>query len=157
MAQGGLIGMGVKVGYATGSPQTWKKLEQVMEASIPTLESDKLDTTVHAANRLKRNIGGLQGVQDMTVKMLRDAYTATSPNQNSLFAYLASQTQLWWRIEIPADTDLATTLFEAYEFQGRVFSFSPTSEMADPQTLEVNVVFDGTSFVRYAPYASVIG
>jgi hypothetical protein len=157
MAQGGIIGMGVRVAFATGSPHTYKKLEQVKEVNIPTLQSDKLDTTVHTNNKWKRNIAGLQEVEDMTITMLRDAYTATSPNQNALFDYLKNQTQLWWRIEIPSDPDVATTLFEAYEFQGRVFSFKPTSEMADPQVVEASVVFDGSSFVRYEPYASVIG
>lgn len=157
MAQGGLIGNGVRVAYATGSPHTWKKLEQVLDCVIPTIVADKIDSTIHGTARFKRNFAGMQEVGDLEIMMLRDPDSTTSPNQNSLFDYLASQTQLWWRVEVPAESDLATTDFEAYEFQGRVASFEPTAPITDRQELKCAVTFDGSSFVRYQPYASVIG
>jgi hypothetical protein len=154
MAQGGLIGSGAKVAYATGSPHTWNKIEQLLDVTPPTVNSAVIDKTIHQANRFKRNMAGLQDVTAMKLKMLRDADASTSPNQNALFDYLASQTDLWWRVELPANGSL--TLFEAYEFQGRVSSFMPAAPIADKQTLESDVIFDGDSFVRYNPMATVL-
>lgn len=156
MAQNGLIGSGVKVGFATGSPHTWNKLEQILDVGVPTLSSAKIDITTHGINLLKRNMPGLQDVSDTTVKMLRDPEN-TSPNQNALYGYLAAQTDLWWRIEIPAQPNLATTTYEAYEFMGRVADFKPAAPIAGRQELDATIMFDGTSLVRYAPMASQLG
>jgi len=155
MAQGGLIGSGVKVAFAATSPMVLKKLEQLLDVTIPTIQADTIDVTIHGANRFKRNIPGLQTVTAMAIKMLRDADAATSPNQNSLFDHLAAQDDLWWRVEVPANGTL--TLFEAYEFQGRVQKFAPMAPIAGRQEVDADVLFDGTSFVRYNPMASIIG
>lgn len=157
MAQGGHIGNGVKVGFASASPHVWNKLEQVEDVTIPILTSDKIDNTVMGTGGFHRNMAGMSTVSDMVVKMLRDNYSATSPNQNQLFALLAAKTAVWWRVEIPADPNLATTLYEAYEFQGRVLSFEPVAPIASKQEVSAKIVFDDSSFVRYEPYASVLG
>ena len=159
----GLIGTGIRVAYATGSPHTWKKLEQVLDVTPPTLVSDKIDTSVHGGGRLKRSIGGMQAVTDVVIKMLRNAYASgapdgnNAPNQNALFDYTGSQISLWFRVEIPSDPNLSTTLFSAYEFQGRVNNFKETAPLMARQEVEVTVVFDDSSLVHYLPYASVIG
>lgn len=157
MAQGGHIGNGVRVAYAAGSPHVWKKLEQVEDVTIPILTSDKIDNTLMGSAGLKRNMPGLASVSDLAIKMLRDNYSSTSPNQNAVFGLVAAKTRLWFRVEIPADPDLSTTLFEAYEFQGRFLSFEPVSPLASKQETTAKVVFDDDTFVRYEPYASVIG
>ncbi len=154
MAQGGLIGLGVKVAFATGSPHSWNKLEQVLDITPPQLTSAKVDVTVHGTSRMMRNIPGLQSVSDTVVKLLRDADPVTSPNQNQLFGYLASQVSLWWRVEIPSKSDI--TLFEAYEFQGRVADFVPMAPIGGRQEVDLKVMFNDASLVQYAPAASAL-
>lgn len=145
----------VKVAYATGSPQSWQRLEQLADIQIPTLTSDKVDTTTYG-QQYKRSIPGLKDVNDMVMTFLRDPSSSSSPNQNSLFDLNASGVQLWWRVEVHADTDSTVDLWEAYEFEGRVASFEPGHGIGDAGRLNANVVFSGTSYVRYEPAASDI-
>lgn len=154
MAQGGLIGSGAKAAFASNSPQTYKKLEQVLDITVPTIAAAVIDVTIHQPNRFMRNIPGLQTVSAMTIKMLRDPDPVTSPNQNACFDHMGLQDDLWWIAELPANG--ALTLFEAYEFQGRVSKFAPMAPIAGRQEVDVEVLFDGTSFVRYNPRASVL-
>ncbi len=157
MALGGIIGSGAKFAFSLASPHTWQKIEQLMDVTPPTIVSDKVDTTVHGTSRLKRSIGGMQAVTDTVLKIMRDSYSSEAPNQNQLFALAQAQTRLWFRLEIPADSNLLTTLFEAYEFQGRVNDFKPMTPILQRQEVDVTIVFDDVSLVRYEPYASVIG
>ena len=154
MAQGGFIGSGLKVAFALASPHSYLKLEQILDCTIPTIQAAVIDVTIHQANRFMRNIPGLQTVTATVIKMLRDPDPTTSPNQNSLFGYLGTQTDLWWLIEVPADGALVN--FEAYEFQGRVSKFAPSAPIAGRQELQAEVLFDGTSFVRYNPRPSIL-
>ena len=157
MAAGGYLGNGIRVAYATGSPHTYKKLEQVLDAKPPAAVASDVDVTVHGTGDFMSNIPGLAKVADMTIKMLRDHSSVTAPNQNSLFALRAAKTQVYWRIEIPDGPDLSVALFEAYEFQGRVKSWQPTTPINGKQEVDVAVVFSGTYLTQYAPAASVIG
>lgn len=155
MAQGGYIGHGVRIGYATGSPQTWRELEQVQEVTIPGLTSDKIDTTVHGTpGRLKRNIAGEQEVSDMEFTLMRDADPSTSPYQNQLFAYNNSSTSLYWRVEIPTTSNPADNLYEAYEFTGRLGMHVIDAPRPELVVLNGSVIFDGTFFNHFNPGAS---
>lgn len=154
---GGMIGSGVRVAYATTSPHTWNKLEKVRDVTLPTAVNDKLNTTVHGPNDFKQNIAGLAEVTDTTVKMLRVPSTSLAPIQNGLPALRAAHTLLWWRIEIPADEDHSVDSFWAYEFQARVGSVKDMAPIDNIQEREITLVFGGTSFVQYNPMSSAIG
>lgn len=145
-----------RVAYATGSPHTWKKLEQLSDLTIPTLVADDVDTTTYG-QAYKRSIPGLKTVNDLSVTFLRDPSSVSAPNQNALFTLNNNGTEVWWRIEIHADTDSTVDLWEAYEFQGRVGSFEPAAAIGDAARLTSVIKFSGTSYVRYEPSASVIG
>jgi hypothetical protein len=146
----------VRVAYASSSPQTWLKFEQLSDVSIPTLVSDDVDTTTYG-QAYKRSIPGLKTVENLVLTMLRDPKSSSSPNQNALFTLNASGAEQWWRIEIHADTDSDVNLWEAYEFQGRVGSFEPSAGIGDAERLVSNIKFSGTSYVRYEPSVSEIG
>lgn len=157
MAQGGLIGNGIRVAYATGSPHTWKKLEQVMDATPPTVTNSKVDTTVHKDNDFKTNTTGLADVSDTVVKIMTDPDPTSSPNQNAMFNLRQAKTLVWWRVEIPADADRSVNSYYAYEFQGRVGSVKPSAPINGAQMKDITVVFGGTSLQEYQPMASQIG
>ena len=146
----------VRVAYATGSPHTWRKLEQLSDCKVPTLEADDVETTTYGQS-YKRRIPGLKDVNDLELTFLRDPTLSTAPYQNALFDYNANGTELWWRVEIHSDPDSTVDLWEAYEFQGRVASFEPSAEIGDADRLMSKIRFSGTSYVRYYPMASAIG
>src|SRR4051812_16162324 len=100
MATGGVLGNGTKVGYATGSPQSWVKIPQVLEVSIPSETPDKIDKTVHGTTKYKANFPGMVEVGDMTVTCLADPDEVTSPTYETLQALAAAQTEVYWRVEI---------------------------------------------------------
>jgi len=156
-APGGYIGNGSKVGFSLTSPHVWNKLEQLLDVTVPTVQAAKIDVTTHGTGGFMRNIPGLKTVGDTMVKLLRDQSRTTAPNQNALFDYLSTQTDLWWRVEIPDGPNLAIANFEAYEFQGRVLDFKPLAPIGGRQEVDSSIVFDGTSFVRYDPTASLLG
>lgn len=150
--QDGYIGHGLRAGFAVGSPQIWRELEQIMECDIPGLTSDKVPSTTHGSpGRLKRNIPGEQEVSDGVIKMMRDADPVTAPNQNALFAYNNSSTSLYWRIEAVTTPDPADDLYEAWEFTARLGKWKVDSPRPDLVTLEVGLVFDGTFFNHFNP------
>lgn len=146
----------VRVAFRRGSPGTLKKIEQLSDIAIPTLTSDKVNTTTYG-QAYKRSIPGLKDVNDMALTMLRDPKSSSSPNQNELFALNSTGEQVWWRIEVHADTDSSVNLWEAYEFEGRVGSFEPAAAIGDAERLTSNVIFSGTSFSRFEPAVSQIG
>lgn len=161
MAQGGNIGSGFRVGFSppgSSSPLGWSRLEQVMDITIPTLTGAKIDTTISSnVTKFMKSIRGLITVADLSVKMLRDNSSLTSPQQNELFALLASGVTLTWRIEIPASTDPNVNSFEAFQFDGIVASFQPGAPLAGAQTVVAMILNAGTYFSRYEPAPSLIG
>lgn len=164
MAQGGYIGKQVRVGFSTAaSPGTWKKLEQVLDATPAQLSSDTIPTTVHNnANLLKSNIPGLQNVSDTMIKMLRDADPATSPNQNLLLGLLAAQTPLLFRYEAHSSSDPSVQLWEAFEYTVRVKDIKPVYPIGGAAEMDVTFMFSpgpgGVLFFdAYPPAASVLG
>ncbi len=160
MAQGGMIGNGIRFAHATGSPQTWKRWEQVMDCPAPTLTRAKVPVTVHKDNDFVTSISGMATVSDVLVKMLKDPDPATSPIQNSLFALAQAKTKLWFRLEIPAND--AHTLFTAYEWMGQVTDVKDLDPMAGAQELDVTVIFGfgvggaAASLTQYSPMASLL-
>ncbi len=153
MSQNGIIGSGVKIAYSATSPNTWLTVGQILDVTVPGLNPDEVETTVHSA-RYKRFIRGLIDVGEMTMSLLADLDQATGVDQATLFTYQAAGTTLWWRVEIP--TNRAVTTWTALEFQGWVKKWEPSTPIADKQVLMVSVRFDGTSFTKLASGASLI-
>jgi len=155
MALGGLIGNGVKVGYSSSSPLSYRKLEQVLDATPPKLTPDKVDTSRHGTSRFKSSIPGMLDVAPIAIKCLRDASTVTSPNVNAIQALVLSSSSLYLRIEVPAVADLST--FEAWELSGRFSNFSTSAPQMGRQEVDIEFMFDGIDYIYFAPTASVLG
>ena len=154
MAQSGMLGSGVKVGYSADSPVSWTGIGQVLEVDIPGLEPDEVETTVHGTSNFRRFIRGLIDVTELRLVLLADLDESTAADQNALFDYQAAGTTIWWRVEIPVDRTRSE--YTALEFQGWVKNWLPRAPIDDRQELEVSIRFDGTSFTKYPAGASTI-
>ena len=154
MAQSGMLGSGVKVGYSAASPVSWTGIGQVLEVDIPGLEPDEVETTVHGTSNFRRFIRGLIDVTELRLVLLADLDEGTAADQDALFDYQAAGTTIWWRVEIPVDRTRSE--YTALEFQGWVKNWLPRAPIDDRQELEVTIRFDGTSFTKYEAGASAI-
>lgn len=154
MAQGGMIGNGIKVGYSNASPVSWTKIGQLLSITPPQFVSDKIDRTVSGENKYKRSLPGMIEVSDLQMEILQDLDAATSPEQAALLALLKAGTTIYWRIEVPVNR--AATTFRPMEFQGYVSSWQISSPIDDKQTLTVTVAFDDTDVSLLAPGASAM-
>ena len=144
MAQGGILGNGVKVGVSTGSPVTWTRVLQVTDVVTPNFAADRVNIDTHSTtNNLHRNMPGLNDVSDATVTTLADLNPVTNPGGELLRLANLNGTQIWLRIEIP--TDSTRTVFRSVEFSCRVSAFAPATPIADKQTVQYTFVFDGES------------
>jgi len=147
MATDGVLGDGVKVAYSASSPVSWTQVTQVLNAEIPTFETERVDTTVHGTTGFKSSMPGLTEVGDLTITLLADLDELTSATHEAMFSYNVSKTTLWWAVEIP--TNRAKTRYKMWEFQGNIGSVSPGAPIEDKQTLDVQVRFEGTTFNRH--------
>lgn len=154
MAQGGMIGNGVKVAYAAASPITWVPVGQILNVDIPGLNPDEVETTVHSTSPWKRFIRGMIDVGEMTLTLLTDLDEGTSTDQDALFDYQAAGTTLYWRVEVPVDREQSE--FTGFEFQAWVKKYAPKTPIEGRQELEVSVRFDGDYFLKFAAGASQI-
>ena len=154
MAQSGMLGSGVKVGYSAASPVSWTGIGQVLEVDIPGLEPDEVETTVHGTSNFRRFIRGLIDVTELRLVLLADLDEGTAADQDALFTYQAAGTTIWWRVEVPVDRTRSE--YTALEFQGWVKNWLPRAPIDDRQELEVTIRFDGTSFTKYEAGASAI-
>lgn len=144
MAQGGILGNGVKVGVSTGSPVAWTRLLQVTDVVLPNFTADKVNIDTHSTtNNLHRNIMGLNDVSDASVTTLADLNPATNAGGELLRLANSNTTGLWIRIEIPVDT--ARTSFRACEFYAFVSAVVTGTPIADKQTTQYSFVFAGDS------------
>jgi hypothetical protein len=155
MATGGVPGNGCKVAYSVSSPVSWVTMTQVLDITLPTFVTDEIDITTHSTtNKLKKTMGGLAEVGDMTLVLLADLNETTTPAHSAMFTYNQAGTSLWWRVEIP--TNRERTVFKAYEFQGNVGSYEPSAPINDRQEIQVLVRFDGDTFTQYPAGSSSI-
>lgn len=144
MAQGGLLGNGVKVGVSTGSPVSWTRIPQVTNAVLPQFTADKVNIDTHSTtNNLHRSRSGLNAVSDASVTVLSDLDPSTAAVLETLRSANANGTTVWIRYEIPVND--ARTSFRACEFSCTVGSFVPDTPIADKQTTTYNFVFNGDS------------
>ena len=153
MAQDGVIGNGVKVGYSATSPNTWLPVPQVLDVEIPGLMADKVPTSVHGST-YKRKMRGMLDVSAAKITVLADLDPATTASHTALQTLQAAGTTVWWRIEVPSNR--ARTAYVGFEFQGYVDTWHPKAPLEGRQEIELNIEFDGTSFSRSAPGASTI-
>jgi hypothetical protein len=142
MAQGGLLGNGCKVAYATGSPQTWVRVLQVTDVVFPQFVADRVNIDTHSTtNKLHRNMGGMIDVTDPSFEVLSDLDPATGVGTETLLQANKLGTSLWFRMEAPVNR--AKTSFRGVEFSATVSSFEPGTPIADKQTTRYNLAFDG--------------
>lgn len=146
MAQGGVLGNGVRVGYAlaSASPMVWTRVKQVIDVKFPTFAVDKIDTTVHSTSKFKRHMPGMADVNAMELTLLQDLDETTGTDQDEFWTLNQSSETIYWRIEVPTERD--QTKYTPFEFQGYVGTFEPGTPIMDKQTLKVVVEFDGTTF-----------
>ncbi len=144
MAQGGLLGNGVKVGISTGSPVSWTRLLQVTDVVPPNFTADKVNIDTHSTtNNLHRNRSGLNDVSDASVTQLSDLNPVTNAGGELLRLANINGTTIWIRIEIPVND--AKDSFRACEFSCTVSAFAPSTPIADKQTTQYTFVFNGDS------------
>jgi hypothetical protein len=148
MATGGVLGNGVRVGYSAASPVSFTRVPQLLDVTFPTFVYDEVDSTVHGTSKLKRSMPGMITVSEMTMTFLSDLDETTTASQQALFALNQAGTSLWWRVEVPVNREQSKCV--AFEFQGFVKSWEPSTPIEDRQTLQVVVKFDGDSFTKYA-------
>jgi hypothetical protein len=154
MAQGGMVGNGVKIAYAASSPVTWTSIGQILSVEIPQLTADKIDRTVSSTNDYKRSMPGMVEVSDLTFELLQDLDETTGAAQRALLGFLKAGTTIYWRVEVPADRNQSE--FVALEFQGFVGSWQPSAPVDDKQVLNVSVIFDDADVTIYNAAASSI-
>jgi len=154
MAQGGLIGNGVKIAYAASSPVTWTGIGQIINAEIPQMVRDKIDRTVHGTSAYKRSLPGMIDVSDLSLEILQDLHATSGATQRQLLTYLKAGTTIYWRIEIPETR--SQSAYVAMEFQGYVMSWQPSAPQGDKQVLTVTIAFDDSDVTLYASGASAI-
>lgn len=147
MAQGGVIGNGVKVGYSAASPVSYTSIGQILSIEIPQLTADKVDRTVSSSNQYKRSMPGMIDVSDLTFELLADLDESTGATQRQLLTYLKAGTTIYWRIEVPVDRSKSECV--PFEFQGYVASWQPTAPVDDKQVVKVSVAFDDTTVTIY--------
>jgi hypothetical protein len=155
MAVGGQIGSGVKVGFASGSPHSWTKLSQILSYdSLPGIERDKVEITTHGVTSLRQFIPGLGTVTDLEFTMLADLDTTST--QFSLLDQQTTQTTYWWRVEVPNASDLSTTQYTAFTFQGKVQTWLPDAPIDDKKTLKIVILFVDNLMIQKT-MASLLG
>ena len=154
MAQGGMVGNGVKIAYSASSPVSWTSVGQILNAEVPQLVRDKIDRTVHSAFGYKRSLPGMIDVSDLTLTLLADLDATTGATQRALLNYLKAGTTIWWRIEIPVDRSQSE--YAALEFQGFVMSWQPSAPIDGRQEVACTIAFDDTAVTLYAEGASAI-
>ena len=140
MATLGQIGSGIKIAFASGSPQVWTAVTQILDvSSLPGIVRDQIETTTHGVTSLRKKIPGLGEVSDLEFQLLADLDTTST--HFSILDLLISQETRWWRVEIPNTSNLATTGFMAFQFEGKVQTWNPESPIDDKKLINVTVLF----------------
>ena len=154
MPSGGQLGSGVKLGYAPASPHVWVTIPQVLgEPTIPAIERDRVDVSVHGTQSLRSYIPGLGDVADLEFEVL--ANLDVGGVHLALQALERSQASSYFRVEIPVTADLATTTYFAVQMLGRVSRWRPKTPIDGAKTIEIAVQFEG-SYQTQEPMATVL-
>lgn len=147
MALSGQIGSGIRIGWSTGSPHSWNIVTQVLDvSSLPGIERDQVETTVHGITSLRKYIPGLGTVNPLEFQLLADLDASSIHFQ--LLDLNESQETVWWRVEIPNTSNLATTGFMAFQFQGKMQTWSPEAPIDDKKVINVAVLFSDNLMIQ---------
>lgn len=149
MADGGVIGNGVKVGYRIeGSPLApYTEIGQIINVSGLELMRDKIDSTVSSTNIYKRSFPGMAEVSDFVLELLanRDELNGEGVVQEALFDLFEAGTTMNWRVEIPVNRNQSS--FKGYNFDGYLLGVTPMeTPVTDRQVFRVTIAFDDTTF-----------
>lgn len=154
-ALSGQLGSGFKIGFASGSPQVWTKVTQLMTlGSVPGVERDEVETTTSGVTTLRKFIPGLGTVAPLEFSVLADFDVSSVHMQ--IKDLEVSQATRWWRLEIPNTSDLATTNFMAFQFEGKVKTWLPQVPIDGAKTIDIAVLFADNLMVQQT-MASVLG
>ena len=140
MPTGGQIGSGVKVAYAVTSPHTWVAIPQILEVSIPNVERDRVETTIHGVTSLRTYIPGLGDVSDAELEL--EANLDVGGVHVTLKDFEQSQTTLWFRFEVPRTATLSTTDYAAVQIQGRIASWVLNTPIDALKTISMSIQFE---------------
>ena len=141
----GTLGSGVKIFIAIGSPHSWIQVPGVREITqLPNRERDQVESTVHGVTSERTYIGGLATVNPLEFTLRADLSSGSV--HRSLQDYERQQTDLWWRVEVPIDADLAATQYFIYMQLGRVTTWNPLAPIDDLKEIEVSVQYSGSQF-----------
>lgn len=156
MAQGGVSGIGVKVGInlVSGSPTGFTTIQNILDCTLPQLIANKIDKTVYGTSRVKRSVPGLIEVSDLQVVLIQDLDTSTSPEQASLAALNQNGNKIGVRIEVAVNTALSSWV--PITWTGYVASWQLGSKKDDIQQLTVAIFFDDSAFTIGSPGASIL-
>ena len=149
----GVLGNGTRVGFSEASPQSYTTIASVLEVVIPKIVADEIDKTVHSTGGFYRNFRGLKRVENVTITLLADHKSSRTASHQSLRNLQRDGTTVWFRFEIPLDRNLATSQCIAIIAQFYVRSWGPGAPIADRQTTEVVVGFDGDDVEFQEPTA----
>lgn len=148
MAANGMLGDGCKVAFSISSPHSWTEVDQLADVSGPGMVADEVNNDVHGSAGFHRSFPGLKAVSPMVLTIVSDLDPASSSVQSSLWGLHQQGTTIWWRKEIPINR--AQSSYVGYVFQGNVAGFEPGTPIADRQTIQVTIRFDGTGIGRDA-------
>lgn len=154
MPVGGQLGSGVKIGYATASPHSWVTIPQILgEPTIPAIERDRVETSIHGTQSLRSYIPGLGDVADLEFEVLADLDAGGV--HLALQQLERSQASTYFRVEIPVTANLSTTTYVAVQMLGRVSRWRPKTPIDGAKTIEIAVQFEG-SYQTQLPMASAL-
>lgn len=153
MPSGGQIGSGVQIAYSLLSPHTWVEIPEIREvSSLPNIERDRVETTIHGVTSLRTYIPGLGDVSDLefTVRANLDASSVHS----TLRTLERDQTTVWIRVEVPVTSNLSTTTFVAYTMQARCSMWELEAPIDDLKVLNITFQFEDNYMFQLAMAAA---
>ena len=149
----GVLGNGTRVGWSSASPQSYTTVASVLEVTIPKIVADEIDKTTHSTGGFYRSFRGLKRVENVTLMLLGDHKSSRTASHAALRNLQRDGDTVWFRFEIPLDRNLATSQCFALIAQFYVKSWGPAAPIADKQTIEVVLGFDGDDVEFQEPTA----
>jgi hypothetical protein len=129
-----------RIFFSLGSPHSWTEVPEIRNVgALPNRERDKVETTVYSASSERTNIPGLATVSDFEFTTLANQ-SAGSVHQ-LIKRQEASQVTYWWRVEVSVSSDLSTTQYTAYTFQGKVSKWELTSSVDGVKEINITVQY----------------
>lgn len=155
MATGGVLGNGVKIGFALTSPQSYVRIAQVQNVDkFFSLTKPVVDTTVHSLSTIKTAIQGLADPPQIQLTLLADNDQSSTPSHETLRLANLNNTVYWFRFEIP--TNALQTIFRPIELQASVMTYDrSTLPIAGAQQTKVTLLYNG-NYIEYNAAAGIL-